>query len=176
LIKEWFMTGYLLATQIVDRLSGNAQGACLAALMDCQQAETLMAQHDWLNALTCSERAAAKFRAIPEAAPLLGIATANAAAALGNLGRHVDAKRAALEGLPLVQQVRGLERTQAALHMTIGVANYLEGDHSNGSAEFAVARELSQNCGATELFRLLDTNEAALKSNRDSGRKWWKFW
>jgi len=60
--------------------------------------------------------------------------------------------------------------------MTIGVASYLEGEHSKGSAEFAVARELSQNCGATDLLLILDTNEAALKSNRGTGRKWWKFW
>lgn len=168
-------SAYVLASQIVGSLSGTAQHECLRGLKECETTQTLMAQRNWHDALNSSLQAAARFSRIPEAAPLLGITKADAAAALGNLGRHADAKVAALEGLPLVQQVRGLERSQASMHMTIGVASYLEGDAVTGRNEFAVARELCQQCGATDLLLLLDSNETALKSERES-RKWWKLW
>ena len=73
-------------------------------------------------------RAQAEFAQIPEARPLLGVTKADIAAALGNLGRHAEAKRVAEEALPLAQGVREHAKTEAALHMTLGIGHYQEGD------------------------------------------------
>jgi len=172
------MSGYLVATQIVERLSGDNQVACIAALHQAEQGQSRLSSGDWNGALTFCGRAQEGFAKIPEARPLLGVTKGDIAVAFGNLGRHSEAKQVAEEALPLVQGMRELAQTEAALHMTIGIGHYQEGDSRTGASHFDMARRIYQGLpGGGQMLAVLNSNEARLKTaGRKEKKKWWKPW
>ena len=172
------MSGYLLATQIVERLSGEKQLACIAALHQSEQGQARLSSGDWSGTLIFCRRAQEGFANIPEARSLLGVTKADIAAALGNLGRLSEAKQVAEEALPLVHGVRELAQTEAALHMAIGIGHYHDGDTQAGASHFGTARQLFGSLpGGAQMLEILESNEAQLKAaNREKEKKWWKPW
>lgn len=172
------MSGWLLATQIVEKLSGEKQYACISALQQAGLGQQKLSSGDWNGALALCMGAQAEFSQIPEARPLVGVTNADIAAALGNLGRHAEAKKIAEEALPLVQGVRHLAQTEAALHMTLGIGYYQEGDAQQGAHHFFIARQLYGVVpGAAQMLEIVDSNEAQVKAvHHEKRKRWWKLW
>jgi len=92
---------------------------------------------------------------------------ADIAAALGNLSRHAEAKAVAEGALPLVQGVRELAKTEAALHGTLGIGHYQEGDSDSeeGARHFAIARLIFRSLpGGSQMLETLDSNAAHIRA------------
>src|SRR5437879_12850923 len=111
--------GYLLATKIVERLSGDNQEQCLMALKVATETQTKGTSNDWNEALRLSTQAHNVFARIPEAHPLLGQMKTYIAAASLNLGKLSDAKTFAEEAVSLLQGVNDLPHTVAQANMVL---------------------------------------------------------
>ena len=172
------MSGYIVATQIVERLSDESKLACISALKFGEQGQSKLAAGDWGGALEMCRKAQAGFSKIPEARPLLGVTMADMAAALGNQGQHAEAKRVAEDALPLVAGEQMLRMTEGTLHMTIGIGCFLEEEEEKGAEHLSHARRLFRQLpDGGRMLGILDTNEQQLSSAPIKAKHpWWKFW
>lgn len=170
--------GYLIATRILEALSGEKLTACLQALAKSEQGQRKMSSGHWDEGLAHSMCAHDLLTNIPEAAPILGIVKQDIAAAYGNLGNTTEATRFAQDAISLVQGVKELACTEAMARMTVGITCYRSGNEQQGKQHFASARSLLKNQpGSEQSLRLLDENEARLKSDMSKNeRKWWQLW
>jgi hypothetical protein len=163
--KDTRMSAYLPAAQIVGRLSGEKKVACIAALVLAEQGQARLSSGDWNGALDLCRRAQDGLASIPEARPLLGVTKADLAAALGNLGRHSEAGQVAEQALPLIQGIHELRETEGALHMTIGIGHYREGNAQIGARHFEIARQVFRSVpGGAQMLQILESNEAQLRA------------
>ncbi len=169
--------GWLVASRIVEKLSGDTQIACLRALHEGGQGQARLSSGDPNGCVTYAMRAHDLLVNIPEAGPILGVVKQDIAAAYGALGRQSDAARFAQEAIELVHGVNGLVYTEAMAYVTLGVNSYLAHDGERGARYFSMARNLIRDRPGTEQgMRLLDENESMLKADQPSTRrKWWKF-
>ena len=170
--------GYLIATRILEALSGERKIACLQALHEAEQGQAKMSSGDWDGCIAHAMRAHDLLTNIREAAPILGVVKQDIAAAYGNLGNTAEASRFAQDAIPLVQGVKELAYTEAMARMTVGITCYRTGNEQQGAQHFASARSLLKNRPDSERgLRLLDQNESNLKADLSrTKRKWWQLW
>jgi hypothetical protein len=170
--------GYLIASRILEALSGENKIACLQALHEAEQGQAKLSSGDWDGCIAHAMRAYDLLTNIPEAAPILGVVKQDIAAAYGNLGKTTEASRFAQDAIQLVHGVKELAYTEAMAHMTVGITCYRSGNEQQGARHFASARSLLKNRpGSEQVLRLLDDNEAKLKADLSkTHRKWWQFW
>ena len=158
------MNGYLLAVEIVEKLPDDQKMSCIKALKQSEQGQNLIAGGEWRAALSFCRQAESEFAQIPTARSLLGIVKSDIATALGNLGQIQEAKKVAMEALPLVESEPKLRKTTSALHMNIGLILYQNGDHQNGARHFSIARNILRALpDGQHMLNVLDANESNFK-------------